>query len=75
VECLICLANRPARAFGQVSEEILTHLISQVGVDVEITVTIVAKKDEGFSPKTISKSFRNSSNAPFKYLLIKPKKN
>ena len=62
VECLICLANRPARALGQVSEEILTHLISQVGVGVELTVTIVAKKDEGFSPKTISKSFRNSSN-------------
>ena len=65
VECLICLANRPARAFGQVSEEVLTHLISQVGVDVELTLTIVAKKDEGFSPKTIRDVTENSQTLKF----------
>jgi predicted AAA+ superfamily ATPase len=57
--------NRSARAFGQVSEEVLTHLISQVGVDVEITVTIVAKKDEGFSPKTIRDVTENSQTLKF----------
>jgi hypothetical protein len=57
--------NRSARAFGQVSEEVLTHLISQVGVDVEITVIIVAKKDEGFSPKTIRDVTENSQTLKF----------
>jgi hypothetical protein len=36
-----------------------------VGVDVEITVTIVAKKDEGFSPKTIRDVTENSQTLKF----------
>jgi hypothetical protein len=57
--------TRPARAFGEVSEEVLTHLVSQVNTDIEITVTIRAKKADGFDDKTIRDVTENARTLKF----------
>ena len=57
--------NRAARDFGQVSEEVLTHLVSQVGTDVEVTVTIRATKPEGFDDKTVRDVTENARTLKF----------
>lgn len=44
---------RSARDFGVIAEEVLSHLACGVDTDVEITVTIRAKKAGGFDEKTI----------------------
>jgi hypothetical protein len=56
---------RSGRDFGQISEEILTHLVSQVDTDVEITVTIRAKKADGFDDKTIRDVTENARTLKF----------
>ena len=38
---------RAARDFGQVTQEVLQHLTSQVGSDVEVKVEITARKSDG----------------------------
>ena len=56
---------RSVRDFGQVSEEILTHLVSQVDTEVEVTVTIRAKKSDGFDDKTIRDVTENARTLKF----------
>jgi hypothetical protein len=58
-------STRPARDFGQISEEVLTHLVSQVNTDIEITVTIRAKKADGFDDKTIRDVTENARTLKF----------
>ena len=56
---------RPARDFGVIAEEVLSHLVSQVDTDVEITVTIRAKNAGGFDEKTIRDVTENAHTLMF----------
>ena len=56
---------RPARDFGVIAEEVLSHLVSQVDTDVEITVTIRAKNAGGFDEKTIRDVTENARTLMF----------
>ena len=56
---------RPARDFGVIAEEVLSHLVCEVDTDVEITVTIRAKKAGGFDEKTIRDVTENTRTLKF----------
>lgn len=54
-------ASRPIKHFGDISKEVLDHLASQVGVELEVRVEIVARKPDGFSDgivRTVSENAR-----------------
>jgi hypothetical protein len=42
-------ATRLGRDAGQIADEIVSHLVGLVGADVEVTIEIAAKRDQGFA--------------------------
>jgi len=58
-------ATRPTKSFTQISAEVLDHLVSLAGTDVEITVEIQARKSDGFPDQTIRTVTENSRTLKF----------
>jgi predicted AAA+ superfamily ATPase len=56
---------RPVKHFGDISKEVLDHLASQVGVDLEVRVEIVAKKPDGFPDQTVRTVTENARTLKF----------
>ena len=46
-------AARPTRAFSKISEEVLTHLLSQPDIEAEVRLEVEIQKAEGFPEHTI----------------------
>ena len=44
---------RPTRAFTNISEEVLTHLLSQTEIEAEVRLEVEVRRAEGFSEHTI----------------------
>jgi hypothetical protein len=57
--------HRPVKGFGDVSKELLDHLASQVGAEVEVRVEIVARKPDGFPDHTVRTVTENARALKF----------
>jgi predicted AAA+ superfamily ATPase len=57
--------RRPVKAFGDISKEVLDHLASQVGADVEVRIEIVATKHDGFPDDTVRTVTENARTLKF----------
>ena len=53
------------KEFGDVSKEVLDHLASQVGAEVEVRVEIVARKPDGFPDHTVRTVTENARTLKF----------
>ena len=56
---------RPTKAFTKISEEVLTHLLSQPDVDAEVRLEVEVRKAEGFSEHTIRTVTENTRTLQF----------
>ncbi len=56
---------RPTKAFTKISEEVLTHLLSQPDIDAEVRLEVEVRKAEGFSEHTIRTVTENSQTLQF----------
>lgn len=57
--------DRPVKAFGDISKEVLDHLASQVGVDLDVRIEVVAKKPDGFPDNTVRTVTENARTLKF----------
>lgn len=57
--------DRPARDFGQVTQEVLQHFASAPGTTVEVRVEIVASKPDGFDDATVRTVTENARTLKF----------
>jgi hypothetical protein len=56
---------RPVKGFGDISKEVLDHLASQVGAEIEVRVEIVARKADGFPDHTVRTVTENANTLRF----------
>ena len=56
---------RPTKAFTRISEEVLTHLLSQPDIDAEVRLDIEVRRPEGFSEHTIRTVTENARTLLF----------
>lgn len=56
---------RPTKAFTKISEEVLTHLLSQPDIDAEVRLEVEVRKADGFSEHTIRTVTENSRTLQF----------
>lgn len=56
---------RPVKHFGDISKEVLDHFLTQVGVEVEVRVEVVARKADGFNDRVIRTVTENSRTLRF----------
>ena len=57
--------TRPVKHFGDISKEVLDHLASQVGVDLEVRLEVVAKRPDGFTDQSIRTVTENARTLKF----------
>jgi hypothetical protein len=57
--------NRPVMQFGVLGNEVLNHLASQVGIEIEIRVEIVARKVDGFPEQVVRTVTENARTLKF----------
>ena len=57
--------QRPVRHFGDISQELLDHLLGQVGSDVTVRVDIVARKDDGYPDHVVRTVTENARTLKF----------
>lgn len=57
--------TRPVKHFGDISKEILDNLASQVGVDLEVRLEVVAKKPGGFPDHAVRTVTENARTLKF----------
>lgn len=57
--------KRPVRHFGDISKELLDHLLGQVDSDVEVRVEIVARKDDGYPDQVVRTVTENARTLKF----------
>lgn len=58
--------ERASRDFGRIAQEVLQHLTSADGTDVEVTVEVRAKTDEGFTSALVRTVSENAHTLRFK---------
>lgn len=56
---------RPTKAFTKISEEVLTHLLSQPDIDADIRLEVEIRKAEGYSEHTIRTVTENTRTLQF----------
>jgi hypothetical protein len=57
--------ERASRDFGRIAQEVLQHLTSTDGTDVEVTVEVRAKNDEGFPAALVRTVSENATTLRF----------
>ncbi len=57
--------TRPVKHFGDISKEVIDHLASQVGVDLEVRLEITAKKPDRFPDHTVRTVTENARTLKF----------
>lgn len=57
--------ERLSRDFGKVATEVVSHLSSLLGTDVEVTVEIAARNDEGFPDTAVRNVSENAKTLKF----------
>ena len=56
---------RPVKHFGDINKEVLDHFLTQVGVDVEVKVEVVARNADGFGDQVIRTVTENARTLKF----------
>lgn len=57
--------SRPVKHFGDISKELLDHIQSQVGADIEIRIDVVARKPDGFPDNVVRTVTENARTLKF----------
>ena len=57
--------TRPVKHFGDINKEVLDHFASQVGVDLEVQLTVTAKKPDGFTDHIVRTVTENARTLKF----------
>ncbi|HMQ26440.1 MAG TPA: hypothetical protein PKA98_10670, partial [Acidimicrobiales bacterium] len=57
--------SRPSRDFGRVAQEVIEHLTALVGADVDITVEVRAKRDDGLPDEVVRTVMENARTLKF----------
>lgn len=57
--------SRPSRDFGRVAQEVIEHLTALVGADVDITVEVRAKRDDGLPDDVVRTVMENARTLKF----------
>ena len=57
--------TRPVKHFGDINKEILDHFASKVGVDLEVQLTVTAKKPDGFTDHIVRTVTENARTLKF----------
>ena len=56
---------RPTKAFTKISEEVLTHLLSQTDIDAEVRLDVEVRRADGFSEHTVRTVTENTRTLQF----------
>ena len=57
--------TRPVKHFGDISKEILDHLATQVGIDLDVHLIITAEKPDGFTDHIVRTVTENARTLKF----------
>jgi predicted AAA+ superfamily ATPase len=57
--------TRPVKHFGDVTKEVLDHLLAQVGGDVEVRVEVTARKPDGYPDQIVRTVTENARTLKF----------
>lgn len=58
-------SERPTYAFSQINEEVLSHIISQFGAEIKLTLTFNVTKSDGFDDATVRTVTENARTLGF----------
>jgi predicted AAA+ superfamily ATPase len=57
--------DRPVKHFGDISKEVLDHFATQVGVELDVELTITARKTDGFEDQIVRTVTENARTLKF----------